>query len=183
MYDGKILTVILPDSEYVYGMCTNTSLVGEENFSRVEELRHQIAALRVTGGVVFYKVPAHAGMPGNEHADILAGQTADSRRCVRRELEPNTLRNALYTKDKRARLKVTVEQKHKLEVRKENLVEKKTHTHAHTHIHTHAHTYTHAHTHTYTHTVLIFRVPKNDKFCSYFLSTFLFFSPNVDREK
>ena len=83
-----------------------THIAGDNNVARISQLRNRIEALKVNGTVEFFKVPAHAGVPGNERADRLAGEGAQCRQNKRKKVEPVTLRSTLFTLEKRARLKV-----------------------------------------------------------------------------
>ena len=104
LYNGESSLVILTDSEYVYNQLHGTHIAGIENSRRIGHLRTQIAARKVKSKVDFFKVPAHAGIPGNELADFLAAEAANNRKKTWKKLEPCTLRKALFTRDHRARL-------------------------------------------------------------------------------
>ena len=61
--------------------------------------------MKVRVSVDFYKVPAHAGIPGNERADRLASEAASNRATIEKKLGTCTLREALFTSEPLARLK------------------------------------------------------------------------------
>ena len=114
LYSGELTITLLTDSEYVYNHLVGTYIACDNNAARISHLRNRIAALKINGTVEFYKVPAHAGVPGNECADRLADEGAQCRQNKCRKVDSVTLRSALFTLDKRARLGVEEKTKNDL---------------------------------------------------------------------
>ena len=68
--------IIFTDSEYVFGLLSGDSVSSDTNKDLVMEIKTKVNAMRSVRTVTFYKVPAHAKIPGNDFADELAGKAA-----------------------------------------------------------------------------------------------------------
>ena len=65
--------------------------------------------------ITLYKVPAHAGVKGNEHADHLAGIAVTNQQAIARDTLGEFLTEILHTEDRRAKIKQLRELSHRKE--------------------------------------------------------------------